>query len=281
MMTAPPPPDIIDLAAPPAPVAVLPPSRGERVVVWLAPILLLILLVVVWESWVRIRNTPSWYLPAPTDVARALWDERSSLLDNAWVTLKEVIVGLAVAIATGVGMAVAIHASRLVERTVYPLVIASQAIPVVALAPLLLIWFGHGLAPKVIMTALIAFFPITVATADGLRSADRETLDMLRAMGASRTQRFRIVQAPNALPSFFSGLKVAVAVAVIGAVIGELVGSDSGLGHTIILANASLRTDLVFACVVLLSVMAIALFGLVTLLERLLMPWRRYQIEAR
>ncbi|MCC6943995.1 MAG: ABC transporter permease subunit, partial [Thermomicrobiales bacterium] len=129
--------------------------------------------------------------------------------------------------------------------------------------------------------ALIAFFPITVATVDGLRSADRETLDLLRTMGANRFQRFLIVQAPGAMPAFFSGLKVAVSVAVIGAVIGEFVGSDSGLGHAIVLANASLRTDYVFACVVVLSVMAITLFGIVLLIERLAMPWRRFQIEER
>ncbi|MEZ4499653.1 MAG: ABC transporter permease [Thermomicrobiales bacterium] len=248
---------------------------------WAPPFLLLGMGLIAWEVWVAIRDTPDWYLPAPSQVARTLWEERSSLASNTRVTLEEVMIGLVVAIIAGVLMAVAIHASTLLERAAWPLVIASQAIPVVALAPLLLIWFGHGLTPKVIMTALIAFFPITVATVDGLRSADRETLDLLRAMGASRLQRFVIVQAPGALPSFFSGLKVAVSVAVIGAVIGEFVGSDSGLGHAIVLANASLRTDYVFACVALLSVMAILLFGAVLLTERLVMPWRRFHIEER
>lgn len=248
---------------------------------WLPPLALLVALAVIWEVWVSVRDTPAWYLPAPSRILRTVWEERSSLLENGWVTLQEVLAGLLVAIIAGVTMAVAIHASRLIERAAYPLVIASQAIPIVALAPLLLIWFGHGLAPKVIMTALIAFFPITVATTDGLRSADRETLDLLRSMGAHRAQRFFIVQVPSAMPAFFSGLKVAVSVAVIGAVIGEFVGSNEGLGHAIVLANATLRTDLVFACVLLLSVMAIALFALVVLLERLAMPWRRFQIEDR
>ncbi|MGD9711764.1 MAG: ABC transporter permease [Thermomicrobiales bacterium] len=247
---------------------------------WIPPVLLLTLMAGGWELWVRLRETPAWYLPAPSRVFRTMWEERSSLLENSRVTLEEVVIGLSVAIVAGSAMAVAIHLSSLVERTAWPLVIASQAIPVVALAPLLLIWFGHGLTPKVIMTALIAFFPVTVATADGLRSADRETLALLRTMGASRWQRFVLVEAPGALPAFFSGLKVAVSVAVIGAVIGEFVGSDSGLGHAIILANASLRTDLVFASVVVLSLMAIALFALVVVIERLALPWRRYQIEA-
>jgi len=256
------------------------PFRGvlER---WLPPLGLLALLVGMWETWVRVRDTPAWYLPAPSRVIETIWEERAALLENGMVTLEEVLLGLTVAILTGVLMAVAIHGSTIMKRTAWPLVIASQAIPVVALAPLLLIWFGHGLAPKVIMTALISFFPITVATTDGLRSADRETLALLRSMGANSVQRFVMVQAPGAMPAFFSGLKVAVTVAVIGAVIGEFVGSDSGLGHAIILANASLRTDLVFACVVVLSVMAIALFGIVVLLERVAMPWRKYQIEER
>ncbi len=257
-------------------------DRTARVVrQWLPPLILLFALAAIWEIWVNVRDTPAWYLPAPTRILRTVWEERSSLLENGWVTLKEVLAGLLVAIVAGVAMAVAIHASRLIERAAYPLVIASQAIPIVALAPLLLIWFGHGLAPKVIMTALIAFFPITVATTDGLRSADRETLDLLRSMGAGRAQRFFFVQVPSALPAFFSGLKVAVSVAVIGAVIGEFVGSNAGLGHAIVLANATLRTDLVFACVLVLSIMAISLFAIVVLLERLAMPWRRFQIERR
>jgi putative hydroxymethylpyrimidine transport system permease protein len=247
---------------------------------WIAPISLLLLLACIWEAWVRLRDTPDWFLPPPSQVVQTLWDERSLLVDNGWVTLQEVVIGFAVAVAVGVLAAIVIDASMVVERTIYPIVVASQAIPVVALAPLLLIWFGHELAPKVIMTALIAFFPITVNTVDGLRSADRETLDLLRSMGAGKWQRFRLVKAPGAVPAFFSGAKIGMAVAVIGAVIGEFAGSDSGLGHTITLANASLQTDLVFACVVVLAVMAIALFGLVGLAERLALPWRRYLVEA-
>jgi ABC-type nitrate/sulfonate/bicarbonate transport system permease component len=254
-----------------------------RIDVWriVAPLVLLAVLLGAWEAWVRWADKPAWFLPAPSRVGRVLWSERALLLENGWVTLQEVLVGLAVAIVAGVLIAVLIHASAVIERAVYPLVIASQAIPVIALAPLLLIWFGHGLMPKVVMTALIAFFPLAVSTTDGLKSADRETLAMFRAMGASRLQRFQFVQAPSAAPAFFSGLKVAVAVAVIGAVIGEFVGSNEGLGHTIILANASLRTDLVFACVAVLSVMAIGLFILVTILERIVLPWRRFQVEGR
>jgi putative hydroxymethylpyrimidine transport system permease protein len=230
----------------------------------------------VWETWVRIDDTPRWFLPAPSAVARALARDRRLLVDNAWVTLREELDGFAVAVMAGVIVAVAIDGSRIVARTLYPLVIASQAVPIVALAPLLLIWFGHGLLPKVIVTALIAFFPIAVNTVDGLRAADRETLDLLRTLGAGRWARFRLVKLPGALPYLFSGARVGVSVAVIGAVFGELVGAEAGLGHLMTLSSANLRTDRVFACVVVLSVMAVALFALVGAIQRVALPWRRH-----
>jgi ABC-type nitrate/sulfonate/bicarbonate transport system permease component len=245
-----------------------------------APIVLFVLGLVVWEAWVRVDATPRWFLPAPSAIARTLARDRRLLVDNAWVTLREVLVGFAVAVVAGVVVAVAIDSSRIVSRAVYPIVIASQAVPIVALAPLLLIWFGHGLLPKVIVTALIAFFPIAVNTVDGLRSADRETLDLLRTLGAGRWARFRLVKWPGALPFLFSGARVGVAVAVIGAVFGELVGAEAGLGHLMTLSSANLRTDRVFACVVVLSVMAVGLFAAVDLLERGLLPWRRVVIAG-
>lgn len=246
----------------------------------LAPLLLVALGLAVWEVWVRLAGTPRWFLPPPSVIAQTLVSERALLLDNAWVTLQAVLLGFVVAIAAGVALAVAIDASTVVERAVYPIVVGSQAVPIVALAPLLLIWFGYGLLPKVIVAALIAFFPIAVNTVDGLRSADRETLDLLRTLGAGRWARFRLVKFPSALPFLFSGARIGVAVAVIGAVFGELVGSDAGLGHLMTLAAANLRTPLVFACVVVLSIMAVGLFATVTLLERLVLPWRRLVTAA-
>jgi putative hydroxymethylpyrimidine transport system permease protein len=238
--------------------------------------LLLGLCLAVWELWVRWDDTPRWFLPAPSLIARTIVRDRSLLLDNSWVTLREVLAGFAVAVVAGVVVAVAIDTSRVVARVLYPIVIASQAIPIVALAPLLLIWFGHGLTPKVIVTALIAFFPIAVNTVDGLRAADREQIDLLRTLGADRLTIFRFVTFPGALPYFFSGARIGISVAVIGAVFGELVGSQAGLGHLMTLSGANLRTDRVFACVALLSLMAIALFGAVSLVERWVLPWRRF-----
>jgi ABC-type nitrate/sulfonate/bicarbonate transport system permease component len=252
---------------------------ASRVLPWLLPLGLIALMLLAWEVWVRVRDTPAWYLPAPSAIWRALIDNWTSIRADAWVTLQEVVVGFGVAVLVAIPVAVAIERFLTIERAVYPIVVATQAIPLVALAPLLLIWFGHGILPKVVMVALISFFPIVVSLVDGLRSADRETLDLLRTMGASGWQRFRLVKVPSALPAFFSGAKIGMAVAVIGAVIGESSGSNAGLGHAISLYGASLKTPLVFACVLVLALMAIGLFGLIALVERMVMPWRRWVVE--
>jgi ABC-type nitrate/sulfonate/bicarbonate transport system permease component len=254
-------------------------SWASRIGRWLLPLGLIGLLVLLWELWVRWRDTPQWYLPAPSAVFRALIDNWSSIRADAWVTLQEVLIGFGVAVLVAIPMAILIDRFLVVERALYPIVVASQAIPLVALAPLLLIWFGHGIEPKVVMVALISFFPIVVNLVDGLRSADRETLDLLRTMGATGWQQFRLVKAPSALPAFFSGAKIGMAIAVIGAVIGESAGSSAGLGHAISLYGASLKTPLVFACVLALALMAIGLFGLIALLERLVMPWRKWVMD--
>lgn len=251
----------------------------SRIGRWMLPIGLIGLMLVIWEVLVRLRDTPTWYLPGPVAIARALRAGWPSIRSDAWVTLQEVLVGFTVAVLVAVPVAILIERFLVIERAVYPIVVASQAIPLIALAPLLLIWFGHGLEPKVVMVAIISFFPIVVNLVDGLRSADRETLDLLRTMGATGWQRFRLVEAPSALPSFFSGAKIGMAVAVIGAVIGESSGSSAGLGHAISLYSASLQTALVFACVLVLALMAIALFGLIAVVERLAMPWRRWTVD--
>jgi putative hydroxymethylpyrimidine transport system permease protein len=242
----------------------------------IAPLLLLSLGVLVWEWRVRAEETPDWFLPAPSLIADTLWTERGLLADHAWITLREVLLGFLIALVAGILIAVAIHASPIVERALYPIVIASQAVPLVALAPLLLVWFGYGIGPKVFVTALVAFFPVTVGAVDGLRSADRETLDLLRTYGAGRVRRFRMVNVPSALPSLFSGARIGISVAVIGAVFGEYVGANSGLGYLMNTSSSRLRTDRVFAAIVILAVMAVVLFALVALLERRVLRWRRY-----
>jgi putative hydroxymethylpyrimidine transport system permease protein len=228
---------------------------------------------VAWELVARAGAVENYLLPAPSEVAEALVDDRDLLLSDTWVTAQEVLLGFAVALALGLALAVLLHLSVVLRRAVYPLVVASQAVPVMVIAPILVIWFGFGIVPKLIVIALICFFPVVVNTLDGLRSVSRSQVKMLRTLGASRVDVFRRLEAPSALPYVFSGAKIAAAVAVIGAVFGELVGSDAGLGHAIQVGTAQLLTARVFAAVLILSLMAIALFALLSALERWLTPW--------
>ncbi len=247
---------------------------------WLPPLALIAMFLAIWEFGVRISDVPAWMLPPPSVVATTLVTERDLLLSSAAVTLSEVLLGFLLALVLGLALALLIDASPALDRAIYPLVVASQTVPIPAIAPLLLIWFGYGLLPKVLVTALVGFFPIVVSAVDGLRSADRETLSMLRAFGASRPQRFRLVRWPSALPSIFSGARIAITVCVIGAVFGEFVGSKAGLGYLMTRAIAQFRTDRVIAAIVLLSLMGIGLFAVVSIIERFALPWRRYTTDT-
>ena len=243
---------------------------------WLAPGGLILGLLIIWEAVVRLREVPRWLLPPPSAVATTLVEERALLFEHSLATLSAVLVGFGLAIAAGVLLAVAVDLSPVLDRAVYPLVVASQTVPVPALAPLLLIWFGYGLLPKVLVTALIAFFPIVVNTVEGFRSPDPEVIAMLRSFGANRWTRFRMIKVPAALPYLFTGARIGAAVAVIGAVFGELVGAQAGLGYLLTRAMAQFQTERVVAAIFLLSLMGMGLFALVGLLERLLLPWRRF-----
>ncbi len=242
---------------------------------WAAPAALLALLVGGWELLAKLGHVENYLLPAPSEVASALWEDRDLLAPDAWVTAREVLLGFGLALAIGVAIAILLHLSPVLRRAAYPLVVASQAIPVVVIAPILVIWFGFGITPKLIVIALICFFPIVVNTLDGLEGTDSDQVKMMRTLGASRFDLLRRLELPASLPFLFSGAKVAVAVAVIGAVFGELVGSDAGLGHAIQVGTAQLETARVFAAVLILSLMAIALFGLIALIERRAVPWAR------
>jgi putative hydroxymethylpyrimidine transport system permease protein len=248
---------------------------------WLAPAALVALVIAAWELLADLGHVEDYLLPAPSEVASALWRDRDLLAPDAWVTAREVLLGFALALAIGVLIALVLHLSPVLKRAVYPFVVASQAVPVVVIAPILVIWFGFGITPKLIVIALICFFPIVVNTLDGLEGVDRDQIKMMRTLGASRLDLLRRLEVPSSLPFLFSGAKVAVAVAVIGAVFGELVGSDAGLGHVIQVGTAELETARVFAAVLILSVMAIALFGLVALLERRTVPWAHTSRERR
>lgn len=212
-------------------------------------------------------------VPAPSEIATSLYEDRGLLGDNAWITFQEVLAGFALSIVIGTVLAAAMHFSTLLRDALRPLVVASQTIPIIVIAPVLTVWFGYGIAPKLAIIALICFFPITVNTLDGLTAVDPAHRKLMRTLHASRWQTFRRVEAPAALPYFFTGAKIAVAVAVIGAVFGEFAGSDSGLGHLMQLSSGQLQTARTFAAMAVLSAFAITLFAVVALLERKLAWW--------
>ena len=247
---------------------------------WLLPALLLAALLGAWQLAASsgfladVLGLESFLVPSPAEVAESLWNSRALLAENAWVTLREILLGLVCALLIGVGFAVLMHLSGTVRDASYPLIVASQTIPIVVIAPILLVWLGFGIGPKVVVVALICFFPITVNVLDGLSSAAPAAIKMMRTLDASRWQIFCRVETPTALPSFFTGAKIAVVLAPIGAVFGEWVGGSSGLGHLILTDNAYLEVAREFAAVFVLSVMALILIGLLALAERRVVTWR-------
>jgi putative hydroxymethylpyrimidine transport system permease protein len=248
---------------------------------WLPPLIVVIALLGLWElaaqwDWIAdALNIKPFLIPAPSDIAQSLVDDRDLLASDAWVTAKEVLLGFALAAVLGFAFAVVMHVSDVLRRAFYPLLVASQTVPVIAIAPILVVWLGFGIGPKLVIIALVCFFPITVNTLDGLRSVDPEMTRMMRSLDAGRSQTLRRVEIPSALPFLLSGAKIAAVVAVIGAVFGEWSGSDSGLGHLILVAQGQLQTARVFAAVVVLSALALLLFGALALIERRLAWWGR------
>ncbi len=237
-------------------------------------LLLVLALVGAWELYARSGAVDPLVLPAPSDVGRALVEDRVLLWDNLLVTLSEVAAGLVVALLAGFALAVLLHVSRTAQRALEPLLVASQALPVVVIAPLLLVWLGFGLAPKVAIIALVAFFPVVVTTRDALRATDPELLKLLRTLDASRWQAFRFAELPAAAPAALSGTKIAVAVSVIGAVFAEYAGSSAGLGNLLLQAIPQLETARAYAAVVVLAALAVSLFYLFAAAERFLAPQR-------
>jgi ABC-type nitrate/sulfonate/bicarbonate transport system permease component len=244
------------------------------------PVALIAALVGLWQiaastGWIaEALNLEPFLVPSPAEVGDAIWDNRTLLWENTWVTLREILFGLLAGAVVGIGLATAMRFSRVLRDAVFPLTVAVQAVPIVVIAPILVVWFGYGIGPKVVIVAFAVFFPITVNLLDGLRAVDPEAVKMMRTLDASRWATFRRVEVPTALPYFFSGAKVAVAIAPIVALFAELVGSSSGLMHQIVTDNASLEVARVFAAVVILMVIGLLLFALSALAERLVVRWR-------
>jgi NitT/TauT family transport system permease protein/putative hydroxymethylpyrimidine transport system permease protein len=241
----------------------------------LGAVAILLLLLGAWELYVALGSVDPLILPAPHTVAKALWVDRGLLWDNLRVTGGEILLGILVAGTAGFLLPLALHLSRPLRRSVYPLLVVSQVIPVVLIAPLLVTWLGFGIAPKLLIIGLVCFFPIVVTTLDALSRVDPELPKLMRTLDAPRVRVLRHVELPAALPGLFSGAKVAVTFAPIGAVFAEWTGSDAGLGHLVQQAIPQLLTARAYAAVMILSAFAIALFGLLTLAERLLVPWAK------
>jgi ABC-type nitrate/sulfonate/bicarbonate transport system permease component len=241
---------------------------------------LLVAFLAAWQGVASLDSVDDLTLASPVETLDALRDDWSLLWDNARVTLVEVVLGLAVSVAVGVVFAVAMHLSRPLRDAAYPLLVASQAIPIVVLAPIFVLAFDYGIGPKLAIVALICFFPITVNLLDGLRSVEPGLLKLMRSLGASRLRTLWTVELPASLPYLFSGLKIAATVSVIGAVFGEWAGADEGLGRLVLLGNNQLQTPRVYAGIVLLTLMAVALFALAALAERVACPWNRDERPA-
>ncbi|MFP5362346.1 MAG: ABC transporter permease [Thermoleophilia bacterium] len=234
---------------------------------------LLLALVGAWEAYARLSGVEDIVLPAPSAILTAVHDDRALLWSNFTVTATEIGLGMLVALVVGLACAVAIHFSSALRRALYPLLVSSQTIPIVLIAPLLVAWWGFGLVPKLAIVALVCFFPIVVPTLDALGRVDADLRKLMRTFGASRWQTFRMVEAPAALPGVLTGAKLSVAVAAIAAVLAEYAGSDSGLGNLMLKAIPQFETARAFAAVLILSVFVVALFALLALAERRLLPW--------
>lgn len=243
------------------------------------PLIVLSLLLLLWEGGVRAFHTPFYILPAPSRILFVFFTRFPLLLSHAATTILEIGLGMLFGTTGGVSLALLVFYSPSLERGIYPLVIASQMIPIFAIAPLLVLWFGYGLWSKAIVAALIVFFPIVVNTVDGLRSVSGGTIDLLRSLRASEWQIFRMVRLPAGLPFLFSGLKIGVTLSVVGATIGEWIGAKKGLGYLMIQSNALLRIDLLFASIMTLSLLGLLLFGALRIIEQRLLRWRKAEEE--
>jgi NitT/TauT family transport system permease protein len=237
-----------------------------------SPICIVIVLLVLWEVGTRVFDVPVFLLPSPSAIGESMVKNAGLLLQNGWVTTIEIMLGFLLSIVVGIPLALAIFLWPPFSRSVMPLLVSSQAMPKVAVAPLFLVWFGFGVLPKVLIAFLIAFFPIVINTALGLAAIEPEKIYLARSMGFGPTATFFKIRLPNALPSIFGGLKISITLAVVGAVVGEFVGGDAGLGYLLMVANGSMDTELLFAGIVSLTVLGVVLFVLVELAERLVVP---------
>jgi NitT/TauT family transport system permease protein len=247
-------------------------AQRDRLAALAYPIGMTLVLIALWEISARVFSFPPYLLPAPSAIIESMDTNAAVLLKQSVGTTVEIMLGFALSVVVGVPLALAIFLWKPFARTVYPLLISSQAVPKVAIAPLFLVWFGFGLMPKVLIAFLIAFFPVVINTAMGLASVEREKIYLAQSMGLGAVATFFKIQLPTAMPSIFAGLKISITFAVVGAVVGEFVGGQGGLGYLLLIANGNMDTALLFAGIVALTVLGIVLFALIGVVERLVLP---------
>jgi NitT/TauT family transport system permease protein len=246
---------------------------GARLADFAYPVVTLVAVLALWQIVVLAFAVPAYILPAPGRVLQKLVATWPVLLSNSLYTAQEILLGFALSVVVGVPLAVAIVSSRRCERALYPILVGSQVVPKVAIAPLFVVWFGFGISSKVLIAFLIAFFPVVIDAVVGLRSVEPEKLYVARSMGANAWQLFWKVRLPKALPSLFGGLKVSITLAVVGAIVGEFIAAERGIGRVLLTANGNMDSELLFAGIIVLTVLGVLLFLAIDLLERWLLPW--------
>jgi len=241
----------------------------------LIPIIFQVGLILIWQVLVDVGSIPKYILPSPKDIIIALFSILPEIKIPLYTTLEEAAIGFGIAVAVSIVIAVLMDNYKIVRKSLYPILVVSQTIPVIALAPLFMIWFGFGIYPKVITVILVCFFPVAVSLLDGLDSVDRDMINLLKSMGASKYQIFRYVKFPGALASFFSGLRIAATYSVMGAIIGEWLGGENGLGVYMIRVKHSFALDKMFAVILIIILLSMALFGLLYIVQHIATPWDR------
>lgn len=241
----------------------------------LIPILFQLAIIFIWQLIVDKGNIPKYILVSPKDIIISLVKIFPNIKEHIYITLEEAIIGFLLSIVFALIIAIIMDNIKIIKRIIYPILIVSQTIPIIALAPLFIMWFGFGLLPKVIVVILVCFFPIVISLLDGLNSVDKDIIDLFKSMGASRMQIFKHVKFPACMDNFFSGLRISATYSIMGAVIGEWLGGDKGLGVYMLRVKHSYALDKVFAIILIIILLSMLLFGLLFLLQKLLMPWNR------
>ncbi|MDR9852315.1 ABC transporter permease [Paenibacillus sp. VCA1] len=244
--------------------------------VW-PPFVAVLFFLTVWELCTSLFHIDKWILPSPVDIAKETADGAGDLWGHVWATVRLTLEGFIIGTAVGLVIALILHLIPFLKSALYPLLILSQNIPTIALAPLLLIWFGFGLLPKLIVITLVCFFPVAVATMGGLKQTDRVMLNYMRMIGANKRQIFAKLELPHALPAIFSGVKIAATYSVMGAVIAEWIGADKGIGYYMMLQKSGYRTDRMFVAIMVIVALSLLMFGIIALLERWLVRWKPKQ----